>query len=137
MSIKLVIVDDAPFIRESIRHLLVGTDFQCVGEASNGLEAIKIITQTQPDVILMDLVLPEKNGIQVTKEVIQKWPHIKVVACSTEGQKEMTLLALQSGCCQFVVKPFTKEKLIAALNFAAVSKNPKGNAFGNKLELEE
>lgn len=129
MSIKLVIVDDAPFIRESIRHLLSGSDFLCVGEASSGIEAIKIITQTRPDVVLMDLVLPEKNGIDVTREVMSVLPNLKIVACSTEGQKEMTIKALEAGCCQFVVKPFTKEKLITALKYAVNSEK--------EAELEE
>lgn len=115
MGLKLVIVDDAPFIREAIRGLISGTEFECVGEATDGVEAVDVIRRLKPELVLMDLVLPKKNGIEVTKEILEEMPKIKIIACSTEGQTGLTLKALDAGCSHFLSKPFTKDGLLKVL----------------------
>ncbi len=115
MGIKLVIVDDAPFIREALRMLLKSTEFECVGEATDGVEAVKVIRNLKPEIVLLDLVLPKKNGIDVAKEILEEMPKIKIIACSTEGRSGLMLKALDAGCSHFLTKPFTTESLLNVL----------------------
>ncbi|MBK9041145.1 MAG: response regulator [Bdellovibrionales bacterium] len=112
MKLKLVIVDDAPFIREIIRNIFLKTDINVVGEASDGAEAFDIVSSTKPDVVLMDIVMPIMSGIDATRKILNQFPQIKVIACTTIDQEEMILKALDAGCCNFVSKPFTAQTLI-------------------------
>lgn len=112
MKLKLVIVDDAPFIREIIRNIFLKTDINVVGEASDGAEAFDIVSSTKPDVVLMDIVMPIMSGIDATQKILNQFPQIKVIACTTIDQEEMILKALDAGCCNFVSKPFTAQTLI-------------------------
>jgi two-component system, chemotaxis family, chemotaxis protein CheY len=115
MGIKLVIVDDAPFIREALRTLLKNSEFECVGEAIDGVEAVKVIRNLKPEIVLLDLVLPKKNGIEVAREILEEMPKIKIIACSTEGRSGLMLKALDAGCAHFLTKPFTSETLLTVL----------------------
>lgn len=118
MGIKLVIVDDAPFIREAVRAIVVKAGFDFIGEAADGEEALEMILKKNPDVVIMDLVLPKKNGIEVTKEILALRPNTKVIACSTEGQEAMLIRAIDAGCVNFVSKPFVAEDLVKAIRTA-------------------
>ncbi|MBX7231939.1 MAG: response regulator [Bdellovibrionales bacterium] len=118
MAIKLVIVDDAPFIREVIRQCVHDSKIIVVGEAQDGEEALKIVRQTRPDVVLMDLVMPKKSGIEASAEILKEFPHIKIIACSTLDQETMVMKALEAGCCHYMVKPFKKEELLQAIDAA-------------------
>lgn len=115
MKIKLVIVDDAPFIREIIKNIFLKTDINVVGEASDGAEAFDIVSSTKPDVVLMDIVMPIMSGIDATQKILNQFPQIKVIACTTIDQEEMILKALAAGCCNYVSKPFTAQNLINAV----------------------
>ncbi len=121
MGIKLVLVDDAPFIREAIRHALKESDIEIVGEASDGAEAVEITIKTNPHVVLMDIVMPKKSGIEASVEILKKLPHVKIIACSTVDQETMVMRALEAGCCGYVVKPFKIEELEKAIRSAAKS----------------
>src|SRR5206468_19936 len=118
MSTRILIVDDAPFIREVLRHLLIKNDFTVVGEAVDGQHAVELATQMEPDVVLMDMVMPRKTGIEATKEILSTHPQIRVIACSTVDQQSMVLKALDAGCCDFVVKPFQAEQLVKVIQSA-------------------
>lgn len=115
MGIKLVIVDDAPFIREAVRNLLRGTEIKLLAEATDGEEAVQIVVKEKPDVVLMDMVLPKKNGIDAAKEILEKFPSVKIVAFSTEGQENLLIKALDAGCCSFLEKPFKAEDLLKVI----------------------
>jgi two-component system, chemotaxis family, chemotaxis protein CheY len=119
MGIKLVIIDDAPFIREAVRVIAGNAGIEFVGEASDGVEAIDLVMKKNPDVVLMDMVLPKKNGIEATKEILALRPGTKIVACSTEGQEAMLVRAIDAGCVNFISKPFKSEDLVKALLAAA------------------
>ncbi len=121
MRFKLVIVDDAAFIREAIKSLLKDTDFECVGEAADGEEALQVISRCEPDVVILDLVLPKKNGIDVAMELSNKNSPAQIIACSTEGHEGLMIQAIDAGCCNFLTKPFTAESLKKVLR-AAVAK---------------
>lgn len=113
---RLIVVDDAPFIREIVRHALekVGS-IVVVGEAGDGEEAIALALKTRPDVILMDIVMPKKSGIEATKEILEQLPETRIVAFSTADQELMVMRAIEAGCCSFMEKPFKAEDLIRAI----------------------
>jgi two-component system chemotaxis response regulator CheY len=122
MSIKLVVVDDAPFIREVIRHICSDSEVEIIGEASNGQEAVEVVTQQQPDVVLMDIVMPQKSGIEATQEILKKNASVRIVACSTVDQNTMVLRALDAGCCDYLTKPFKSEDVLRVIRKAASQK---------------
>lgn len=118
MGIKLVIVDDAPFIREVLKHIFASTEITVVGEAQDGEEAVGLVLKLKPDVVLMDIVMPRKSGIEATTEIVKERPNVKVIACSTVDQNSMVLRALDAGCCNYIVKPFKAEDVLKAVRAA-------------------
>ena len=121
MEIKLVIVDDAPFIRDVLRHIFTNTEIQVVGEAQDGEQALAVVKQTRPHVVLMDIVMPKMSGIEATQEILKSDPNVRIVACSTVDQSGMVLRAIDAGCCNFIVKPFTSEDVLKAVRNAVKS----------------
>jgi two-component system chemotaxis response regulator CheY len=122
MGIRLVIVDDAPFIREVLRHTFQNTEIEVVGEAVDGEEAVEVVARLRPHVVLMDIVMPRKSGIEAAVEIHKTLPDIKIVACSTVDQNSMIMRALEAGCCNYVTKPFRSEDVINAVRSAAHAK---------------
>lgn len=112
MSKKVLIVDDAAFVREVLTQILSRHGFVVAAEAQNGEEATKIALENDFDVILMDIVMPIKSGIQATQEILKVKPTSLIIACSTEGSESMVVKALDAGCVDFVEKPFKIENLI-------------------------
>lgn len=113
VKLRLLVADDAPFIREIVRHVAENNGIELVGEAGDGIEAVALATETKPDVILMDIIMPRKSGIEATKEILEVLPQTKVIAFSTADQETMVMRALEAGCCDFLVKPFTAEDLMS------------------------
>ena len=112
-QIRLAIVDDAPFIREVIRTIVENEkSLLLVGEAQNGEEAVELAKSCDIDVMIMDLVMPVKNGIDATLEILAMKPNLKIIACSTVDQETMVMKALDSGCCSYLVKPFEAQQLV-------------------------
>ena len=118
MAIKLVIVDDAPFIREVLRHIFVGTEVEVVGEAQDGLEAVETVRSLRPQVVIMDIVIPSKSGIDAPLEIMKDLPNTRVIACSTVDQNAMVLRALDAGACNYLTKPFKAEEVLKAVRTA-------------------
>lgn len=115
MAVRLVIADDAPFIREVVKHMLDESDIELVGEACDGEEVIVLAEKCNPDVILMDIVMPKKSGIEATKAILEKNDQQKIIAVSTVDQESMVLRALDAGCCDYVTKPFKAESLLRSI----------------------
>ena len=113
---KLMVADDAPFILEIIRHTLKGTSYEIIGEAASGTEAVELAQNIRPDIILMDLIMPHKSGIDAAKEILKVLPNTKIIAFSTADQESMVMLALEAGCCDYIVKPFNADQLLKALD---------------------
>ncbi|MDZ4081420.1 MAG: response regulator [Bdellovibrionales bacterium] len=126
--IKLLVVDDAPFVREIVRHALRATNIEIVAEAEDGQEAVDLALRLKPDVILMDIVLPLKNGIEAAKEIISKISNQKIVAFSTNDTESIVMKTLEAGCVSFLPKPFQRDELIAAIEQAA-GKKPNERDF--------
>lgn len=115
MSVKCLVVEDALFIREIYRFFLKEENIEIVAEAGDGLEAIEKIKQYQPDLIILDLVLPLKNGLDVLKEIATISSHSKCLVISSVEDEEIRSKALALGAIQFVLKPFTKSQLVEAV----------------------
>ncbi len=114
-----MVVDDAPFILEIIRHTLKNTSYEIIGEAVSGTEAVELAQNIRPDIILMDLIMPHKSGIDATKEILKVLPNTKIIAFSTADQESMVMLALEAGCCDYIVKPFKADQLLKTLDKAS------------------
>ena len=111
-KIGIAVVDDAPFIREVVRHIAEQNEnLDFIGEAEDGVQAIELAKAYDIDVIIMDIVMPQKNGIEATSEILEIKPKTKIIACSTVDQESMVMQALDAGCCSYLTKPFDAEKL--------------------------
>jgi two-component system chemotaxis response regulator CheY len=115
MSCNVLIVDDAPFIREALMQICHAAGHWIVGEASNGIEAVRMTAQLRPDVIIIDLVMPEKNGIEAIHEIHEMDPEVRIIACSSADQEFLKLKAEIAGAHAFLAKPFTRENVIAII----------------------
>ena len=113
---KVLIVDDAAFMRMTIRTMLEKEGFSIVGEAENGLQAIQKYRECRPDLVTMDITMPEMDGIEALAEIKQIDPNAKVVMLSAMGQETMVKQAVIKGAKTFIVKPFKDEILIKTLN---------------------
>jgi two-component system chemotaxis response regulator CheY len=125
MKLKLVIVDDAPFIREILKAVFHNTEIDVIAEARDGQEAVDVVTKAKPDAVLMDIVMPLKSGIDATQEILKVLPKTRVIACSTVDQNMMVMRALEAGCCDYLVKPFKAEDVLKVVRKAFVNQ-PEG-----------
>lgn len=116
MKIRFVIADDAPFIREILRSLLEREGHICVGEAANGEEALLLVAQTLPDLLICDLVMPVKTGLHTIKAVRDKYPITKIIACSTLDDQQQINKAIALGADQYISKPFSSTDVIKVVN---------------------
>jgi DNA-binding NarL/FixJ family response regulator len=114
-KLRMIVADDAPFIREIIRRLAIKNDIALVGEAIDGNEAVALAEELKPDLVLMDIIMPRMNGIEATKEILLRFPKMKVVAFSTADQETMVIRALDAGCCNYIIKPFDGPALLTVI----------------------
>ncbi|MCQ5455352.1 response regulator [Bacillus paralicheniformis] len=112
---RVLIVDDAKFMRDKIREILETEDLQVAGEAGNGEEAILLYQELQPDLVIMDITMPVKNGIEALKDMIQLNPKVKVIMCTAMRQKRIVVEAIEAGAKDFIVKPFEETKVVEAI----------------------
>ena len=112
---KVLIVDDAAFMRISIKNMLTKNGYEIVGEAENGLISLDMYKELQPDIVTMDITMPEMSGLDALKEIIKIDPQAKIVMVSAMGQEAMVRDAIVSGAKGFIVKPFKEDGIIAAL----------------------
>ncbi|WP_321393500.1 response regulator [uncultured Desulfuromusa sp.] len=112
MSKRVLIVDDALFMRTMLRDIFESTDWQIVAEAENGEQAIAAYKEFQPDLVTMDLVMPEMGGIQAMKSILREAPSATIVVCSALGQKNLILDAINAGAKDFIVKPFQRSQVL-------------------------
>ncbi|WP_242870058.1 response regulator [Tindallia californiensis] len=108
---RVLIVDDATILRKLIRMTLEEIGHEVVGEAENGFKAVLKCADLKPDVIFLDITMPEMDGLTAIPKLIEKNPSVKIVVCSALGQKAMIIQAIKSGAVNFIVKPFEKETI--------------------------
>jgi two-component system chemotaxis response regulator CheY len=117
MAVKVLIVDDAMFMRNMIAEIFNGKkykeeDYEVVAEAENGIEAVEKYKEFGPDIVTMDIVMPEMTGIEALKEIMEADSEANVIMCSALGQDSLVMEALDAGAKDFIVKPFQPEKVL-------------------------
>jgi two-component system chemotaxis response regulator CheY len=115
---KVLIVDDAAFMRMMIKDIMTKNGYEVVGEAANGAEAVAKYKELKPDVVTMDITMPEVDGIQALRQIKSMDSNAKVLMCSAMGQQSMVIEAIQAGARDFIVKPFQADRVIEALQKA-------------------
>jgi len=103
---RVLVVDDAIFMRNMIKDIFNAEEFEIVGEAANGVEAVEKYKELRPDLTTMDIVMPFKSGIEATKEILAIHKEAVVIMCSALGQESLVMEAIEAGAADFVVKPF-------------------------------
>jgi two-component system chemotaxis response regulator CheY len=109
---KILIVDDAAFMRMMIRENLKKAGYAEFAEAGNGNEAVNQYIELKPDLVLLDITMPEKDGLTALQEIRENDPAAKIVMCSAMGQENMVIEAVKLGALDFIVKPFKPERLL-------------------------
>ena len=115
MANRILIVDDAAFMRMMIRDILTKNGYEVVGEAQDGAQAVERFKELKPDLITMDITMPEMDGIAALKEIKKIDGNAKVIMCSAMGQQAMVIDAIQAGAKDFIVKPFQADRVIEAI----------------------
>lgn len=118
MGNNILICDDAAFMRMMIKDILTKNGYNVVGEAENGAKAVEKYQETKPDLVLMDITMPEMDGIQALKKIKSMDPNASVVMCSAMGQQAMVIESIQSGARDFIVKPFQPDRVLEAVKKA-------------------
>lgn len=116
---SVLIVDDAPTMRTTLRSIFARRGYQVVGEASNGLQAIQRFEEFRPDLVTMDIGMPELGGLEAICGIRKIDPSAKVIVCSGQNTKDIVVQAFRLGILDFVVKPFDAERLLEAVAKAA------------------
>ncbi|MGD8464376.1 MAG: response regulator transcription factor [Anaerolineae bacterium] len=118
-SIRVMIVDDHAMVRTGLATFLqVSDELTLVGQATNGLEAVELCEQIQPDVILMDLVMPEMDGVAATQVIRERWPSVQIIALTSFQDKDLVRDALQAGATSYLLKNVSMDELIEAVQAA-------------------
>ena len=115
MTKRVLVVDDSVFMRDIIKDIFAAGGFTVVGEAGNGVEAVEKYKELKPDLVTMDLVMPYRNGIDATREILRGDARAVVVMCSALGQETMVMEAIEAGAVDFIVKPPRAEDVLAVV----------------------
>jgi two-component system chemotaxis response regulator CheY len=118
MAKKVLVTDDAPIIRLMIKDIIQYHGYEVVGEANNGAEAVELYKTLKPDLVTMDIIMPEKDGIQALEEILKYDPEAKVVMVTAIDQRESLMKAIRLGATDYIVKPFENERVISAVKKA-------------------
>ncbi len=115
MASTILVVDDAAFMRMMVKDVLTKNGYDVVGEAENGQKAIEKYKELKPELVIMDITMPEVDGIQAVKAIKEGDPAANVIMCSAMGQQAMVIEAIQAGAKDFIVKPFQADRVIEAV----------------------
>ena len=115
MGHRVLVCDDAIFMRTMISDILSGAGYEVVGEAETGVQAIERYKALRPDLVTMDIVMPDMGGIEAVREIVKGDAEAKIVMCSAMGQQALVVEAIQAGAKDFVVKPFQPSRVLEAV----------------------
>ena len=115
MAKNILVCDDAAFMRMMIKDILTKNGYTVAGEAENGIKAVEKYIELKPDLVLMDITMPEMDGIQALKKIKEADAAASVIVCSAMGQQAMVIESIQSGAKDFIVKPFQADRVIEAV----------------------
>jgi len=122
---RILITDDAAFMRMMLKDILVQGGHEVVGEAVDGAEACAKYKELRPDIVTMDITMPNMDGITALKTIIDEDPRAKIIMCSAMGQQAMVIQAIQSGAKDFIVKPFQPKRVLEAISKLAGQEQKK------------
>ena len=111
----VLICDDAVFMRTMLADILTQAGFSVIGQAKTGTEAVEKYRELKPDLVTMDIVMPDMGGIEAVKIIMQEYPDAKVLMCSAMGQQSLVVEAIQAGARDFIVKPFQPSRVLEAV----------------------
>lgn len=123
MANRVLIADDAAFMREMLRDILTDGGYEVVGEAADGNEAVSAFGKHQPDLVTLDIVMPRKSGLEALREIVAAHPAACVVMCSALGQEALVMEALEAGAKDFIVKPFKPDHVLEVAQKALAKSN--------------
>ena len=112
---KVLIVDDAAFMRMMLKDILEKNGFQVIGEAANGVKAVELYESLSPDIVTMDITMPDMDGIEAVKKIKAVDSTAKIIMCSAMGQQNMVMDAIKAGARDFIVKPFQGDRVVEAI----------------------
>lgn len=115
---RILIVDDASFMRMMVKDILLKNNYKIAGEAANGLIAVEMYKKDTPDLVMMDITMPEMDGIEAVKAIREYDSEARIIMCSAMGQQSMVMDAIRAGARDFIVKPFQVERVLDALRRA-------------------
>ena len=115
MAQRVLLVDDAAFMRMMLKNILVGAGYEIAGEGENGAKAVELYKSLKPDLVIMDIIMPEMGGIDAVREIMKINPAAKILMCSSMGQQALVVEAIQAGAKDFIVKPFQPANVLDAL----------------------
>ena len=118
MSYTVLVCDDASYMREMIMDIVTQVGHEVVAQAENGVEAVEKYKEFKPDVVTMDIVMPDMSGVDALRKIREADPHARIIMCTAIGQKALIKQAEDAGAVGFVIKPFTASALVDALNAA-------------------
>jgi len=118
MGKRILVVDDAAFMRMMIKDILIKGGFEIAGEAENGYRALEKYKELLPELVIMDITMPEMDGIQAVKEIKKIDENATIIMCSAMGQQAMVIESIQAGAKDFIVKPFQADRVMEAVKRA-------------------
>ena len=125
MKNRILIVDDSFYMRTMLKNVLTDAGYEVVGEAANGQQAIEMAASTKPDLITLDVILPDNTGLDVLKGIRLQQPDAKVVMCSAVGQETIVNEAIENGALAYIVKPFSEERVLEIVGGALQGDGPR------------
>ena len=118
MKAKILLADDSAYMRSILKDLLLRNGYDVIGEAENGREVIELYGKLKPDVIAMDIMMPEMSGTQALKELKERYPEARVVMSASMGQQNLVVEAIRAGAAEFFIKPVQAERVVEAIDKA-------------------
>lgn len=112
---RILIVDDAKFLRVALAKAIEDTGHRVIGEAETGKEAVQLYRDLRPDLVFMDITMPDMDGIEAVQQIRKEFPNAKIIMCSAMGQHKMVLKAIEAGAKDFIVKPFEESRIMEAI----------------------
>ena len=118
MAKTVLIVDDVPYVRKTLAQILTEAQYQVIGEATDGGQAVEMYQKLKPDVVTMDIVMPHMSGIDATRKIIKMDKNARIIIISAMGQENLVMEAINVGACDYILKPFSAAEVIKTVEFA-------------------
>jgi len=112
---KILIVDDSLIVRKNLQSIVEGQGYRVIAEAKTGNEAVALYTKYQPDIVTMDITMPDMDGIAAVRLIMGENPNAKIIMMTAQGQENMVIKAIKAGAKGYVLKPLTKKKVVEAI----------------------